>query len=523
WKAMFLDAKVFSTEVAFPGEEFPVVGDGSRCVLCHQTLDETAKDRLTRFADFIGNQAEKRARDAAKVYGDLRTGAIEAAKGIGGIDDAFVEQVLERADATATALKTMRTDFTKWQTSAEAVSSHDQWSKLIGPAAGISTVTALATKPTKEADELDKNSNADALVKLKGNLSLLNNRIALAKVLPTIIESAGAAATKRRLQVLSNTIDTAHVSRQATKTTQAVLTDALCLALNTELDALDAESLKVEFVKKGDGGGVLHYLRLKNAPRNTKIEEILSEGEHRCLAMAAFLAELGQQGHSSAIVLDDPVSSLDHKHRDKLATRLVEEAKHRQVIILSHDLAFLYAIDQAAALAQVPVRQHAVARTSDGTGVPVDGLYPEAMKLNDLIKHIKKLADEVAAMDPNDIARRGKVVDCYDLIRAAWERVVEESLLRSVVGPFDKAVHAQMLKGVFVEDEDHSTVFWAMTKASNIVDAHRTPAGGGTTVIPKDTEIAADIEQLRAFKKAADARAQEVIARRKKLESPPTH
>jgi len=77
--------------------------------------------------------------------------------------------------------------------------------------------------------------------------------------------------------------------------------------------------------------------------KGTKVEEVLSEGEHRCLATAAFLAELGQSGHTSAIVLDDPVSSLDHKHRDAVAARLVEEAKARQVIIFTHDLAFLYA------------------------------------------------------------------------------------------------------------------------------------------------------------------------------------
>ncbi len=522
WKAMFQDAKIFSTEVAYPGQEFPVIGEGSHCVLCHQPFDEDAKDRLTRFADYISNKAEERAREAVETYDQLRIGAIDAAKGIADIDDALIEQVLELDEVAAKALRTIRASFSAWQTTASAVCAHEQWPMLTAPAADTSAMTRLSARLEADAEELEKNSNAESLAKLKGGLNKFNDRIALSKVLSTIFQAAECEARKRRLQALSDSIDTGHVSRQATKIAQQVLTDALCNALNTELDALDAEFLKVEFAKKGDVGEVLHYLRLKNAPKGTKVEEVLSEGEHRCLATAAFLAELGQSGHTSAIVLDDPVSSLDHKHRDAVAARLVEEAKARQVIIFTHDLAFLYALDQAAAEAQVPMCRHAVARTSEGTGVPVDALYPESMTLRDLIRHIRTKADAVAGMEANDPARRGGVTDCYDLIRTAWERVVEESILRSVVSPFDKAVHTRKLKGVVVTDEDHKTVFWAMKKASDIVEAHRTPSGGGTTRIPRDSELKADIDALDAYRETVEKRAAETNRVRKKLEEPPT-
>jgi len=41
----------------------------------------------------------------------------------------------------------------------------------------------------------------------------------------------------------------------------------------------------------------------------------------RCLALAAFLAELAASDSRSAIVFDDPVSSLDHMHRVNVAKR----------------------------------------------------------------------------------------------------------------------------------------------------------------------------------------------------------
>ena len=47
WKEMFLAAKRYSEECAYPGKAFPVTDDGSRCVLCQQILDVfagTSKD-----------------------------------------------------------------------------------------------------------------------------------------------------------------------------------------------------------------------------------------------------------------------------------------------------------------------------------------------------------------------------------------------------------------------------------------------------------------------------------------------
>ena len=522
WKTMFEDARTFSMEVAYPDLEFPVVGEGSRCVLCHQTLDEAARERLVRFADYIGNKAEARARESAAAYNALRTAAIDGATKICIVETSLIHRISEKDEVAGKTLGSIRDSYLSWRTAAGAVSSPEQWSKLAIPPTDTTGMTRLAAKLKDEAVKLDERSAPEALNVLTAELEAFKERIALSKVLSTIVEASVCGGKKRRLLDLASAIDTSSLSRQALKIAKEVITDALCEALHRELDSLNGFRLSVEFAKKGESGDVLHFLRLRKAPRGTKIEDILSEGEHRCLAIAAFLAELNQSGHKSAIVLDDPVSSLDHKYRDAVATRLVEEAKSRQVVVFTHDLAFLYAIHQAAAEAQVTMRTQALARTAQGTGVPVDGLYPEAMSLNDLIKHLRTLANDVKTMDVNDPDRRGRVADCYDLIRAAWERVVEATLLCSTVGPFEKDVHTQKLRGVEVTDEDHKTVFWAMKRASSIVEAHRKPAAGGTTTLPKDTDLMADIDALDAYHRATAKRATQVVSRRKLLESPPT-
>jgi wobble nucleotide-excising tRNase len=56
-------------------------------------------------------------------------------------------------------------------------------------------------------------------------------------------------------------------------------------------------------------------------------DKILSEGEQRAVALADFLTEVGLNPSSAGIVLDDPVTSQDHYRKDRIARRLVAEAK----------------------------------------------------------------------------------------------------------------------------------------------------------------------------------------------------
>lgn len=97
----------------------------------------------------------------------------------------------------------------------------------------------------------------------------------------------------------------------------------------------------------GERGALYHKLVLTRAP-GIELPKIVSEGEARCLSIAAFFAELSTADDLSTILFDDPVSSLDHKWRRNVASRLVEEAKRRQVVVFTHDVVFLLALQRFA-------------------------------------------------------------------------------------------------------------------------------------------------------------------------------
>ena len=61
-----------------------------------------------------------------------------------------------------------------------------------------------------------------------------------------------------------------------------------------------------------------------------EIRKTFANGHHE---ISGFLAELETTNNGSGIVLDDPVSSLDHHYRLRVARRLLAAAKQRQVIV----------------------------------------------------------------------------------------------------------------------------------------------------------------------------------------------
>ena len=118
----------------------------------------------------------------------------------------------------------------------------------------------------------------------------------------------------------------------------------------------------------GTEGVFYHKLVLTRNP-GIEVPKIVSEGEQRCISIAAFFAELSTADDPSAIVFDDPVSSLDFQWRSAVARRLVEESKRRQVIVFTHDVVFLSGAQAICRRGRLqPLDQH-VRRQSIGAGV----------------------------------------------------------------------------------------------------------------------------------------------------------
>lgn len=212
--------------------------------------------------------------------------------------------------------------------------------------------------------------------------------------------------------------------------------------------------------------------------------------------MAGFLAELETTNNASGIILDDPVSSLDHHYRVRVARLLVDAARHRQVVILTHDIVFLLLLMKYARAAMIPLTERSLLRGGPRHGVLVEGPPWIAMSVS---KRLGVLRNELQAAGA--ILRKGdraayeqKAEWIYKRLRQTWERAVEEVLLNRVLVRFGDAVETQRLKVLTdIKDADVQMVESEMAYCSSFVHDESGAVNAG---IPDPSVLEADIKRL---------------------------
>jgi hypothetical protein len=278
-----------------------------------------------------------------------------------------------------------------------------------------------------------------------------------------------------------------------------VITPQLRDRFQQEIVKLAADKVRVEIVRSGGKYGSPQYQIKLFAKPDAKVANILSEGEQTCVALAAFLTELATANHRSALVFDDPVSSLDHRWRRQVAYRLVEEAAVRQVIVFTHDLVFVNDLHDRAQEHKRPIRLATVSRGQAGAGLVSAGLPWAGTSVEDRIDKLEKEARAAKKLydDQQEDEYRRAAADVYANLRASWERGLEDIALARVVLRHRDYIDTKNLKRVSVlTDADCDTFRAAFNKCSDIVNAHD-PSSGRNAEAPPPNEILQDIQSLK--------------------------
>ncbi len=190
--------------------------------------------------------------------------------------------------------------------------------------------------------------------------------------------------------------------------------------------------LAVELRQQNSAQGIPRFKVALTRKPTAAVGQVLSEGEHRCVALAAFMAELATTENKSGIVFDDPVSSLDHMHREAVAKRLVAEAAHRQVIVFTHDLAFLFELNSAADDAQPKpmVAISSISRGTDKAGFCRSEPPFKARRVSDITTSLRnKLSGERYHFEQGSQDEWRKTVKSIaTTLRDTWEIAVEEAV-----------------------------------------------------------------------------------------------
>lgn len=524
WKVMFEAAKRFSETVAYPEEPFPATQAGSRCVLCQQPLAEEAQERMRRFAEFVKQDVERASAEKTSAFNDAVAafGRTDVAPGKQDIE--LADELREMSPEVADQLQSYLSSAAQLFSAVQAACSTGKWDGVSAEATSpAEAFKGLVERLNAEAANLENAAQPSELSSLQLELRDLRDRKRLADHKDEVLKHVARLKTEHCLRQCLGETETTWITRKGSSLMEQAVTGTLQKALEVELGHLGVKHIAFTLRKSGAQGQTRHQLQLAGIKVDrVDLSNILSEGEQRVVAIASFLAELQTASHNGGIIFDDPVCSLDHSYREKVARRLVAEGRHRQVIIFTHDIVFLLAISEAAGRLRVPLLAQTILRDGGSPGICTCGVPWHAMKVDDRLKYIRKTLDEVRR------ARQGGNQDgyemlgrrCYGLLRETWERALEEVLFNDAINRFRPSIETQRLKGVAIETSDYVTIDEGMSKCSRWMTGHDS-AGAIATPFPEPAEIEDDIKQLVDFKRAKKKTFDDVRRERDEALEPP--
>lgn len=504
WKALWEAARDYSRASAYPDHPFPVTRTGAHCVLCQQPLDEEASKRLSSFEAFVQDESKRREREAAVAYDEMLdeiAAQTISMKDLTAIVATIRDEVGQEEVANALRRETLHL---VWRLRA-ILRTHGLVVMPDLPPPGTISLdplrTALSGIATRIAG-LQSEANSPQRAALIAERDGLADRKWLGVVQADVLAQIDRLKAIEAIEKASKDTATNKITTQSARIAQALVTNRLRGRFAIEVDKLGVAGLAIELQQAKTTAGVPFFqVRLINKP-SEPVGKVLSEGEHRCVALAAFLAELSTIDAQSAIVFDDPVSSLDHLHRDRVAARLAEAGQTRQVIVFTHDMAFLLLLDEACRATKdreaTPVTYRLISRGTENAGYCHQDPPATVMPLDKVIDGMKThLGNVKIHHERGDQAKWLREVTSFqDQLRTSWERAVEE-----IVGPVIRRLSRKvdttgLIKLTVLTDADCTAMRNAFGRCSALL--HSQP-GEINPRLPAPSVIEAEIDALEKW------------------------
>ena len=453
WKALWDATRKFSAEEAYPSAQFPNTASGSVCVLCQQPLTADAADRLTRFEQFVQQNAQRAADLAKRDVEDFKKNIREAAASKETLREAvgLLRDELERETVCRQVVRYLA----RGRVRAKRLTAVTDPALLPSGTVPNSVSVSLAgvlDAANRRITELEKASNPEQRKVQENDLHALEDRAWLATILAEVGAEIERLKKVAAFDAAIRDTDTNRITRKTTEVSKRLVTDTMRDAFAAEVATLGLADRRIELVQDQSGYGSTKFrVALVRSP-TANVGRVLSEGEHRCIALAAFMAELSTAHSRSGIVFEDPVSSLDHNYRETVAGRLVREAASgRQVVVFTHDIAFLMMLDEQARQTGITPHYQTINRSADNAGICTSGTPAKAQSVPDLLDRIENRLNSTTALfvagKHDDWSEHVKWMTSR--LRDGWE-LAAERVVSHVVRRYSNKVHTGGLRKLTV-------------------------------------------------------------------------
>lgn len=469
WKALWSAAESYS-KVVYPDHEFPYTSDGAVCVLCQQQLGADAVGRLERFQQFVVDTTAAEAQRAQSKRDDyleeLERWKDRPAK----ISKAITKLELQddpRVEMLNSILDDLRTRTCDLVAGKEA-----------RPVDVTTTVTVLREGAASHRDQAESMSSAGFEVQLaqaEAQERQLCDQIAMRDGRQLIEDERTRLQSIDKLENKLSETNTGSITKKVGELTRAYVTQEAGEFFNREAQNLGLEHVRFRATKARQGSQ-LHRAEFRDARSGTKLTDVLSEGEQTSLGFVGFLTEAHFDASKSALIFDDPVSSLDHMKREAVARRIVELAKDRQVVVFTHDVAFTMFLRKAAEEFTVPYATRGIEKLRKAEPGYTTEDHPWTAK--DSGQRVDTLRQEVAALRRNE---KGMSEEEYQReteniaghMSQTWERIISQVIGEPLVDFVSLEVRVGKLRIIGrVTEQDVQTYDLSYSRISGWASRH---------------------------------------------------
>jgi len=511
WQRMLSYAREFAAET-FPDHDDPKLITSDTCVLCQQRLSPDASDRLSKFDSYVSGRAASDSAVATAAY-KARVGRIAALQiqSASQVEEALAVFAGMDKQCNALAGQITRT-FVALAVRLDAIKAMTD-SGIFNEITRFETLDPeLSEKIAASVESLRERISALEAGQINtdhaNSLMLARSQLIDAKLLhdnlPAVVTRLRQLVERLKVGEARRQCASAGIGKQLTTRRRKLLTEDLGQRLKDELKSLKLYHHNIDLSDKSAKGDSIVEIGLTAEQNVRNNSEVLSEGEQRVLALSCFLAELKEDDTRHGIVVDDPVSSLDHARMDAVAKRLVAEAATgRQVIIFTHNIVFHNMIETEARIARQPCHTEwmaSIGREKFGVIDP-SNKPPHNKKTPARIDEIKVAIADLSKInyDPERSDEfRTPVTAIYTRMRESWERVVEEIIFNGAIERFSPEIKTQSLKAASFDPEtDYDEIYEGMKRCSHFSGHDRAdhlPDG-----LPDLTAIRADLSDFESF------------------------
>nr|WP_302328340.1 MULTISPECIES: AAA family ATPase [unclassified Sphingobacterium] len=469
WKNFIVSAEEFAKTQKAENIDYPENGDN--CLLCQQPLSNEAQKLISNYWAFIKSVAEQNAKQAQEKLDKVKGNYENLNFDLFPQDNTLTVWLTEKY---SNELETLKQKLSEQKTLAQNIiadiqrktaNEREEIQISVEQHTAIETAIDNSIKLLKEDEqskELEKLLNSKTLLEHKEKFNthfskfetFINNQVWIKKA-----NNANFRKTKTDTTNTEKSLSDKYFNQKYIDT------------FNEECQKLNG-SFGIEISTTGSAGKSSRQLKLKGKKPN----DVLSEGEQKVIAIADFLAEMHLSEVNKGIIFDDPVTSLDHKRKETIAQRLVEESDKKQVVIFSHDIVFVKYLESHGRnkykTDKTKVFVHSIVCSGRET-IGVIELQNTPLKDSTYTNsHIPKQYHIRAKKEADRSFAQNLIRSGYGALRSCYEGIVVTKLLASTVQRYDTLVRVPNIRNVKFNNDLYERIAKNHSVLHDLIEGH---------------------------------------------------